>query len=127
MTDLYEFPADHIGRKTYVTVRGHSLSVPKYKTYLGTDRLNYLLPKYGGDLSGMGVGSTFIMPDKLTYVSPMDGTEVTSRSTHRDHMRQHGVMEAGDMKMGQYDGIDRAPRTRVGPDIMRAMQELRSR
>lgn len=125
--DLYDFPADYVGRKTYVTVRGHSRSVPKYKTYVGTDRRNYLLPDFGGDWSGIGNGSAYIMPDKLEYVSPIDGTHVTSRSTHRDHMRQHGVIEAGDMTVGSMGNRDRAPMTRVGHDIKRAMAELRSR
>lgn len=128
MTDLYDFPADHVGRKSYVTVRGHSKSVPKYKTYLGTDRRYYLLPAHGGDWSGAAHdGGAFLLPDKLGYVSPMDGTEITSRSTHREHMIRHGVVEAGDMKLGQYSGADRAPRDAVGPDIQRAIAELRSR
>jgi hypothetical protein len=127
MTDLYDFPSDHVGRKSYVTVRGHSRSIPKYKTYLGTDRHNYLLPEYGGDYSGVAHGGgAYILPDKLRYISPMDGTEITSRSTHRDHMRRHGVVEAGDMKLGQQRS-ESAPMPRVGTDIQRAIAELRSR
>ena len=63
--DLYEYPADHIGRKTYVHVQGHSRSVPKYKTYLGVDRRNYLLPEFGGNWDGLGNASAYVMPDKL--------------------------------------------------------------
>ena len=97
---LYDFEPDHIGRKTYVTVRGHMYSVPKYKTYRGADGYNYLRPEYGGSWDGLGSPSTYVMPDKQAYLSPLDGSYVTSRSTHREHMAKHGVIEAGDMTLG---------------------------
>lgn len=121
--DLYEFPADHIGRKTYVGVRGHSRSVPKYKTYVGSDRRNYLLPEYGGDWSGLGADAPTVVPDKAGYVSPMDRTVVEGRAAHREHMKRHNVLEAGDMKFGEFAGRDRAPMGSVRADIQRAMQE----
>jgi len=124
--ELYEYPADHVGRKTYVNVQGHSRSVPKYKTYVGTDRRNYLRPEYGGDWSGIGNNAFTIMPDKLEYVSPIDGTHVTSRSTHREHMQRHGVREAGDIKIGSMRE-DRAPMPRAAHDILRSIEQLRSR
>jgi len=123
MDDLYAFPEDHIGRKRYVSVRGHSKSVPAFKTYKGTDGRNYLRPEYGGDWSGLGNGSAFLMPDKSGYLSPMDGKFVEGRSQHREHMKRHGVIEAGDMKMGEYSGRDRAPLTGMRDDIRRAISE----
>src|SRR6187399_132583 len=94
--DLYEFPADYIGRKRYVSVRGHVRSVPAFKTYKGTDSRNHVLPEFGGDGTGFGSVGPFILPDKQPYVSPLDGSYVTSRSQHREHMTRHGVIEAGD-------------------------------
>lgn len=122
-TDLYEFPTDHVGRKTYVNVRGHSRSVPKYKTYVGTDRHNYVLPEYGGEAGFAGEQAPTIMPDKAGYLSPMDRTVVEGRSAHREHMRKHNVVEAGDMKLGS-SRTERAPMGGVRSDIQRAMQEL---
>jgi hypothetical protein len=94
--DLYDFPADHVGRKHYVSVSGHVRSVPKYKTYLGSDSRNHILPEYGG-AEFDSPSSAYYMPDKQPYQSPMDGSYVTSRSQHREHMRKHNVLEAGDI------------------------------
>lgn len=122
--DLYEYPADYIGRKTYVSVRGHSRSIPKYKTYRGADGYNYLLPEYGGDWSGIGNVSPFLLPDKPAYVSPMDGSVVEGRAAHREHMKVHGTIEAGDLKIGDLSrGGERSPMPRPAFDILRAMAE----
>ena len=122
--DLYDFPADHVGRKPFVSVRGHSRSVPKYKTYRGTDGYNYLRPEYGGDYSGLGCQAPTILPDKSGYLSPMDGKFVEGRYEHREHMKRHNVLEAGDMKLGEYSGRERAPMPSMKYDIRRAIAEL---
>jgi hypothetical protein len=96
MTELYEYPSDHVGTRHYVSVRGYARSIPKYKTFRGSDGYNYVLPEFGGTEGPYTSGSPFILPDKLVYVSPMDGTEITSRSAHREHMKKHNVIECGD-------------------------------
>lgn len=126
LADLYDFPADYVGRKTYVSVRGHSRSIPKYKTYLGTDRRNHLLPEYGGDGSGYGQVSTYVMPDKPGYVSPLDFKMVEGRAAHRDHMRRHNVIEVGDQPVG-YSRNSTVEMPPVREDIRRAYQEVNSR
>lgn len=126
MSELYEFPAGHVGRKSYVGVRGHSKSVPKFKTYRGADGYNHLLPEYGGNWDGLGNQSTFIMPDKDGYQSPMDGKFVEGRAAHREHMKRHNVLEAGDMTMGSYGTRD----TNIGglrDDLRGAFSEQRLR
>jgi hypothetical protein len=40
-----------------------------------------------------------IMPDIQPYKSMIDGSMITSRSIHRDHLRQHGCIEVGNEKM----------------------------
>lgn len=124
MTDLYEFPSDHVGRRTYVSVRGHLRSVPKYKTYRGSDGYNHLLPAYGGEDEYYGDTSAYIMPDKSPYLSPLDGSYVTSRSQHREHMRRHNVVEAGDLPppTGQKNRDAHGPVT--GRDIADAIRQL---
>ena len=125
VSDLYDFPSDHIGRKSYVTVRGHSRSIPKFKTYKGTDGYNYVRPEYGGSWDGLGNQSTYVMPDKQPYLSPLDGTYVTSRSVHREHMRKHGVEEAGDMPIGRMVRENRDVHAPVsGRDIVEAIRQL---
>lgn len=71
--------------------------------------------------------SPYVFGDKGSYVSPMDRSTVEGRTAHREHMKKHGVVEAGDMKLGETSGIDRAPMGGVRQDINRAMQELNSR
>lgn len=124
--DLYDFPADHIGRKTYVSVQGHSRSIPKYKTYTGMDRRNHLRPEFGGDWSGLGNQAAYYIPDKAGYQSPMDGKFVEGRTAHYDHMKRHGVLEAGDMKLGELSNRERPVAPGIGFDIRRAMSELNS-
>lgn len=36
-----------------------------------------------------------IMPDIKPYRSMIDGREISSRSTHREHLRAHGCIEVG--------------------------------
>lgn len=97
MSDLFEYPPDHVGTRQYVSVRGYSRSIPRYKTYTGFDGYRKLKPEFGGEPEEGGT-SAYYMPDKAPYVSPMDGSLISSRSTHREHMRLHGVEEAGDAR-----------------------------
>ncbi len=123
MTDLYDFPDDFVGRRTYVSVRGHSKSIPRYKTYRGSDGYNHLLPDYGGE-DEYRDSSAYLMPDKSPYLSPLDGSYITSRSSHREHMRKHGVVEAGDMPppTRQQNRDSHAPVS--GRDIAYAIKQL---
>lgn len=41
----------------------------------------------------------YIVPDINPYKSPITGEVITSRSKHRDHMRQHEVVEVGNERM----------------------------
>ena len=126
--DLYEFPIEYVGRKTYVSVSGHSRSIPKFKTYRGVDGKNYVLPQYGGDMNGMNNGAPYILPDKPGYVSPLDGKFVDGRVQHREHMNQHNVYEAGDMKIGDVSrGRENSPLPPVQVSIKQALEQLRSR
>lgn len=123
--DLYEFPEDWVGRKTYVTVRGHSRSIPKLYTYRGNDGRNYLAPEYGGDLSGYSLagGSAAIMRDIGEYTSVVDGTRISSRSTHRDHLRRHDLVELGNDRIKPI--VREMPR--AGYAIKQAIEQVRGR
>jgi hypothetical protein len=43
--------------------------------------------------------SPMVMPDIQPYKSMIDGSMITSRSIHRDHLRQHNCFEVGNEKM----------------------------
>jgi len=40
-----------------------------------------------------------VIPDIAPYKSMIDGSMITSRSVHRDHLREHGCIEVGNEKM----------------------------
>lgn len=40
-----------------------------------------------------------VMPDIKAYQSMVDGSIISSRSRHRDHLRQHNCIEVGNEKM----------------------------
>lgn len=60
-----------------------------------------------------------IIADIEAYRSPLDGSMITSRSRHRDHMREHGVIEMGN----EYpkDRRQEVEMPRAGNDIAQAM------
>ena len=41
----------------------------------------------------------YVMPDISPYKSMIDGSMITSRSIHRDHLKQHNCIEVGNEKM----------------------------
>ena len=67
-----------------------------------------------------------IISDQKGYVSPIDDTWVEGRTAHREHQRQHDVIECGDankedfMKVRDYK--ENMPD--MGESIKRAMEEL---
>lgn len=124
--DLYEYYSGYVGRKTFVTVVGHSRSVPKYKTYVGTDSKRHILPEFGGNLDHLPAQSAYIVPDKAGYQSPMDGQVVEGRAAHREHMKVHNVIEVGDQPIGGGQRSN-APMPGIRTDIARSIQELSSR
>ena len=40
-----------------------------------------------------------VMPDIQPYRSMVDGSMITSRSQHREHLRRHGCVEVGDQAL----------------------------
>lgn len=62
----------------------------------------------------------YVMNDMAEYISPIDGTRITSRSHHRAHVQQHGVIEVGNEKLKPPEAFK--PTSAV-EDIKRAMYE----
>lgn len=125
--DIHEYPEGHKGPKRYVFVRSIGKAVPVIYTHY---RGGYeLLPEYGGPdyeeskHTGSGIQ---VMRDIGEYKSPVDGTYVTSRSQHREHIRHHDLIEVGNERIGHM-GKPQDSGPRVGHDIQRTMHELRAR
>ena len=51
-----------------------------------------------GVYSGQPKVAPDIMPDIKPYISQVDGSLITSRSRHREHLKAHGVVEVGNDK-----------------------------
>lgn len=96
--DVYEFPDGYVGRKTYVSVEGHSRSIPYVYTYQVRGK-NKLLPEYGGGPMEYTPSGPMIMRDISSYRSPIDGSTISSRSQHREHMERHDVIELGNERI----------------------------
>jgi hypothetical protein len=67
------------------------------------------------------------MPDIQPYKSMIDGREITSRSRHREHLRQHGCVE-----VGNDSSLTRPPKPIQSPPglkekIIRAVNQVEDR
>ena len=69
-----------------------------------------------------------IMPDIPEYTSMIDGTRITSRSRHREHLREHGMYEVGNdssVKNPQYKG--QRPPPGLKEKVIRAVNTVEDR
>ena len=48
-------------------------------------------------------GGVMVMPDIKPYKSMIDGTMITSRSQHREHLKKHGCQELGNEPLKYLD------------------------
>ena len=53
-----------------------------------------------------------VMPDIQPYRSMIDGTVITSRSQHREHLARHGCIEVGNEELKDKRNYDVAPQQR---------------
>ena len=68
-----------------------------------------------------------IIPDIQPYKSMIDGSTVTSRSRHRDHLRAHECIEVGNEKMETtYAPPDREARRAVLRDQLSNMTDTQA-
>lgn len=66
----------------------------------------------------------YYVRDIGAYKSPIDGSMITSRSAHRDHLKTHGVIEVGNERLG---AASDTPRTRdIGETIKRRIEEVKA-
>lgn len=53
------------------------------------------------DMAARAASGPFVMPDIKPFISPIDGTEISSRSHLRRHEVSYGVRQCGDFKPGE--------------------------
>jgi hypothetical protein len=130
--DIGEFPSDYKGRRTYVPVVGMSELVASCYVYRGGDGRYHLHPEYGGTWDGLAARSNtvrmpYVMRDIGAYQSPIDGTYISSRSEHRNHLKTHDVLEVGNEPIGRMQRPDYAPKPReIGEGVKRRLEEVRA-
>lgn len=89
-------------RKSWVQVNGELIPKEEY------------IPEYNP--------ATMIMPDIKEYKSMITGEMITSRSKHRQHLKQHGCFEVGNEKL---EKRERQTPPGLKEDIFRALQDLK--
>lgn len=64
-----------------------------------------------------------VVPDIAPYRSMVTGERIRGRSHHREHLREHGVIEVGNENVERK--VTELPS--VAPDIKRAIEEVKAR
>jgi hypothetical protein len=67
--------------------------------YRSIAKMDHELPAHCGVTMTRRVVAPMVAADIQPYRSMCDGTMITSRSQHRAHLRQHGVIEIGNEKI----------------------------
>ena len=57
------------------------------------------LPEHCGEQMQRVFTPLHVIEDTKPYQSPLDGKWISSKSQHRKHMREHGVIEVGNEKL----------------------------
>lgn len=79
--------------------------------------------KCGSEMSQI-IDRPHVIPDIEPYRSMVTGERIRGRSHHRQHLKQHQVVEVGNEPIRQRKPKPMPP---IVPDIKRAIEELRSR
>lgn len=88
--------------------------------------LTYLNPSYR-PANRSALPAPMVIRDIGEYISPLDGSHITSRSQHRDHMRAHDVVEVGNEHVKPRPDTETAAERRArGEVIKRHLEEVRN-
>lgn len=123
--DLKEYPEGFQGRRAYVYVEGHGVLAACY-TYPSGGKHN-LRPEHGGPAYGdKSTGNRmYVMGDIGEYTSTVDGSRITTRSAHREHIRKHDLIEVGNQRIGSMERPqDSGPR--MGDIIKRTLERAKA-
>ena len=77
-----------------------------------------------GQMAVQVLGFAHVIPDIEPYKSMVTGERIRSRSHHKQHLREHGLIERGNDPIRPRKPIPMPP---VAEDIKRAIAEIRSR
>ena len=85
------------------------------------------LVEVAADYTPEPISDIHIVRDIKPYISMIDGSEITSRSRHREHLRNHGCIE-----VGNDSSLKRPPKPLESPPglketIIRGVNEVEER
>ena len=77
-----------------------------------------------GRMAVQVLGFAHVIPDIAPYKSMVTGERIRGRAHHKQHLREHGLIEVGNERLPPRQPKPLPP---VAPDIKRAYEELRSK
>lgn len=86
-------------KRSYVQISGKLYEKTGNYTAIINGETWYCLSGQWAPLSAPPPQATMIMPDIAPYQSMIDGREISSRSRHREHLRDHGCVEVGNERL----------------------------
>lgn len=87
-------------KTSYVQINGQMYEKgPDNKIVIGDKPWIYVAGRWTPE-DGSIARAVMVMPDIKPYHSVIDGSLITSRSRHREHLREHGCIEVGN-EMGK--------------------------
>lgn len=78
------------------------------------------LPFHCGEQMQRVITPLYVIEDMKPYKSPLDGSMITTRTQHREHIKRHGVVEVGNEKLPERKPVE--PSSAVD-DIKQAMYQ----
>lgn len=85
-------------RKSYVQINGQLYEKGEDNSVVISGEKWYCIAGRWTPLGALGE-SAMVMPDIQPYTSMIDGSQITSRSRHREHLRDHGCIEVGNERI----------------------------
>lgn len=77
-----------------------------------------------GRMATQVLGFAHVIADIEPYRSMVTGERIRGRAHHKQHLREHGLIEVGNERLPAREPKPLPP---VAPDIKRAIEELKSR
>lgn len=92
-------------RKSYVQIEGQLYEKAGDNTVIIAGQKWGCIAGHWMPLDGHFGTSAMVMPDIQPYQSVIDGSLITSRSRHREHLSAHGCIEMGNERPKPYQPV----------------------
>lgn len=88
-----------MARKSYVMIEGKLQEKAGYNHAIINGENWYFIAGVWEAASAPSHNAPYVIPDIKPYSSAIDGSMITSRSHHREHLRAHGCIEVGNERL----------------------------